>query len=317
MNFLSFAALLLAASTTAHAQGYPARPLRLIVPIAAGGGMDIVSRRVGQKLGDKLGQTVVIDNRAGGGGSIGVELAANATPDGYTLLMMSSSAVVFALLYQARYDLARDFAPLSQLTSQPYLIVVNPSLPIRSVAELIAYAKSNPGKLNYASSGIGSLTNLSGELFKASTGIEMTHVAYKTINAAFPDLLGGSIHLAFQSIVSVQGHIKANRLRPVAVTGAQRAKALPEVPTVAESGVPGFAVTQWFGVVAPARTPQPILERLNQEFVNVVQQPDVAARLAADGAEAVGSSPQEFAAHITSEREKWAKVIAQTGIRGE
>lgn len=296
---------------------FPNKSIRIILPIAAGGGMDMVGRAIGQKVAENIGQNVVIDNRPGGGGSIGVELASIATPDGYSLLLMSSSAVVYALLYPARYDLLRDFIPVSQLTSQPYLLVVNPSLPIRSVGELIEFAKANRGKLNYASSGIGSLTNLAGELFKSSTGTEITHVPYKTINAAFPDLLGGAIQMAFQSIVSVQAHIKANRLRPVAVTGSTRAKALPEIPTVAESGVKDFNVTQWFGVVAPARTPRPVVERLNKEFVDAVQRPELVARLAADGAEAAGTTSQNFGTHIRNERDKWARVIAQTGIRGE
>jgi tripartite-type tricarboxylate transporter receptor subunit TctC len=314
--------IVMLAGVSAHAAQpardmYPGRAVRLILPIAAGGGMDMVARAVGQKLSDNIGQTVVIDNRPGGGGSIGVELAANATPDGYTFLMMSSTAVVYALLYPARYDLLRDFVAVSQLTSQPYLLVVNPALPVKSVGELITYAKANPGKLNYASSGIGSLTNLTGELFKTSAGVSMTHVPYKTINAAFPDLLAGSIHLAFQSIVSVQAHVKAKRLRPLAVTGSARARALPETPTVAETGVKGFNVTQWFGVMAPARTPRAVVERLNKELIAAVQGPELAARLAADGAEAAGTTPEAFAAHVKSERDKWAKVIAQTGIRGE
>lgn len=296
---------------------FPSRSIRLILPIAAGGGMDMVGRAVGQKVADNLGQNIVIDNRPGGGGSIGIELASIATPDGYSLLMMSSTGVVYALLYPARYDLLRDFTPIAQLTSQPYLLVVNPSVPVRTVGELVAYAKAHRGKLNYASSGIGSLTNLAGELFKTSTGTDMTHVPYKTINAAFPDLLGGTIQLAFQSVVSVQAHLKSGRLRPIAVTGATRARALPEVPTVAEAGVKGFEVTQWFGVMAPARTPRAVVERLNREFVGAVQRPELATRLAADGAEAAGTAPQQFGAHIRAERDKWAAVIAQTGIKGE
>ena len=318
---LTFVVLIAASAGAIVAHGaeepYPNKSIRLILPIAPGGGMDMVARGLGQKLGDNLGQTIVIDNRAGGGGSIGVELAAHAAPNGYTLIMISSSAVIYQLLYRARYDLLRDFSPISQVTAQPYLMVVNPSLPIRSVTELIAFAKSNPGKLNYASSGNGSLTNLTGELFKAATAVQIIHVPYKTINAAFPDLFAGSIHMAFQSIVSVQAHIKANRLRPVAVTSSQRAKSMPEVPTVAESGVEGFAVTQWFGAVAPARTPRHIVERLHQGIVKVLQQPEVASRFETDGAEVVGSSPQQLAAHIKAERDKWEKVIKETGIRAD
>lgn len=296
---------------------YPVKPIRLIVPLAPGGGTDIVARGLALKLTDSLGQSIVVDNRPGGGGSLGAELAAQAAPDGYTLVMTSASNVIHPMMYRARFDLIRDFAPVSQVTSQPYVIVVHPSVPVKSVSELVAFAKSNPGKLNYASAGNGSLTHLTGELLKASTGIEMVHIPYKGAGTYFPDLFAGTVHLAFGSIISVQPHVRSKRLRPVAVTSAERAKLVPEVPTVAEAGVHGFAVTQWFGIFAPVRTPRPIVERLNQEIVKVLQQPEVAARLAADGAEAVGSSPQQFAAHVKAERDKWAKVIQEKGIRGD
>lgn len=296
---------------------YPNKPIRLIVPLAPGGGTDIVARALALKLTDNLGQNVVVDNRPGAGGSIGAELAAQAVPDGYTLIMTSASAVIRPLMYRARFDLVRDFAPVSQITTQPYVIVVNPSLPVKSVGELIAYAKSNPGKINYASAGSGSLTHLTGELLKATTGIDMVHVPYKGAGTYFPDLFSGTVHLAFGSIISVQPQIRAKRVRPLAVTSAERAKLVPEVPTVAEAGVRGFAVTQWFGVFAPARTEPPIVERLYREMVNALQQPELAARLAADGAEAVGSSPQQFAAHVKAERSKWAKIIEDTGVRGD
>jgi tripartite-type tricarboxylate transporter receptor subunit TctC len=311
---------LLAASlgvSVAHAQTYPTKPIRLIVPLAAGGGMDTVARGVGQKLGENLGQTIVVDNRGGGGGAIGAELAAQAAPDGHTLIMMSATAVIHQLMYKARYDVMRDFVPVSQVTTQPYVIVVHPSLPVKSVNDLVSYAKSNPGKLNYASSGNGSLIHLTGELFKITTGTQMVHIPYKGIGAAYPDLIAGNIQLTFASIISATPHIKSQRLRPVAVTGAQRAKSAPEIPTVAESGVRGFAVTQWYGIFAPARAPRAVVEKLNQEIVKVLLQPEVLSRLAADGAEAVGSSPQQFAGHIAAERDKWAKVIKQTGIRAD
>ncbi len=302
---------------TAGAQSYPTRPIRLIVPLAAGGAMDTVARGLGQKLGDSLGQTVVVDNRGGGGGSIGAELAMQAAPDGYTLIMMSATSVIHPLMYKARFDTTRDFAPVSQVTTQPYVIVVNPALPIRSVAELVAYAKSNPDKLNYASSSNGSLIHLTGELFKASTGTQMTHIPYKGIGAAYPDLIAGNIQLTFASIISAFPHIRSQRLRALAVTGATRAKASPELPTVAESGVPGFAVTQWYGVFGPGRTPRAIVDRLHPEIIKALQLPDLISRLTADGAETVGNSPQQLADHVRAEREKWAKVIKQTGIRGE
>lgn len=313
---LFFAAL--SAQTLAQGVGaYPARPIRLIVPLAAAGGMDTVARALALKLTDQLGQTVVVDNRGGGGGAIGAELAAGAPPDGYTLIMQSATAVIHPIMYKARYDILRDFTPVSQVTTQPYVIVVNPSVPVRTVSELIAHARSNPEKLNYASAGQGSLIHLTGELFKLATGIRMVHVPYKGIGAAYPDLLAGHVQLTFASIISGMPHIRAQRLRALAVTGAQRAKAAPELPTVAESGVQGFAVSQWYGVQAPAGAPPTLVERLHREIVKALQLPEVGARLAADGAEAVGSSPREFAAHIKAERDKWAKVIKQTGIRGD
>ncbi len=317
---LGVAVVLAVLGAQAQAQvtaSYPARPVRLIVPLAAGGGMDTVARAVAQKLTDQLGQTVVVDNRGGGGGSIGAELAASAPPDGYTMIMMSATSVIHPLMYKARYDTSRDFAPISQVTTQPYVIVVNNALPIKSVSELVAYAKTNPAKLNYASSGNGSLIHLTGELFKISTGTSMTHIPYKGIGAAYPDLIAGNIQLTFASIISAMPHIRAQRIRALAVTGARRAKAAAELPTVAETGVRGFAVSNWYGVLLPARAPRAIVERLHDEIVKALPQPEVGARLAADGAEPVGSMPKEFAAHIRDEREKWAKVIKQTGIKGD
>lgn len=296
---------------------YPARPVRLIVPLAAGGGMDTVARAVSQKLTEQLGQTVVVDNRGGGGGSIGAELAASAPPDGYTLIMMSATSVIHPLMYKSRYDTTRDFATISQVTSQPYVIVVNNALPIKSVGELVAYAKANPAKLNFASSGNGSLIHLTGELFKIATGTNLTHIPYKGIGAAYPDLIAGNIQLTFASIISALPHIRAQRIRALAVTGSRRAKAAAELPTAAEAGVKGFAVSQWYGVFAPAHTPRAVVERLHNEIVKALPQPEVGARLAADGAEPVGSTPREFATHVREEREKWAKVIKQTGIKGE
>jgi tripartite-type tricarboxylate transporter receptor subunit TctC len=298
-------------------QPYPSKPIRLIVPLAPAGGMDTIARGIALKLTDSLGQTVVVDNRGGGGGSIGAELVAHAAPDGYTLLMMSATGVIHTIMYKAQYDAVRDFAAVSQVTTQPYVIVVTLSIPPKSVTELVAYAKSNPGKLSYSSSGNGSLIHLTGELFKSVTGIDMVHIPYKGIAASYPDLIAGQIQLTFASIISALPMIRAQRLRALAVTSAQRAKALSELPTVAESGVPGFAVTQWYGVQAPAGTPRPIVERLNREIVRTLQLADVLSRLANDGAEAAGSTPQQFADHIKTEHAKWARIIKQAGIRGE
>ena len=314
-------ALLLAVAAQVHAQGgaqtYPARPIRLIVPLAAGGGMDTVARGVALKLTESLGQTVVVDNRGGGGGSIGAELAASAPPDGYTLIMMSATSVIHPLMYKSRYDTSRDFAPISQVTTQPYVIVVNPKLPIQNVNELVAYAKADPDKLNYGSAGQGTLIHLATELFKIVTGTRMVHVPYKGIGAAYPDLIAGNIQVIFASIISAQPHVRAQRIRALAVTGAKRALSSPELPTGAEAGVKGFAVTQWYGVFTPARTPRTIVERLHQEIIKVLQQPEVTARLAADGAEPVGSTPQQLDAHVRAERDRWSNVIKDAGIRGD
>ena len=314
----SFIALALGAPTlAAHAQNYPNKPIRLIVPLVAGGGMDTIARGIGLRLGASLGQPVVVDNRGGGGGAIGAELAAHAAPDGYTLLMMSATAVIHPLMYPAQYDAVRDFAAISQVTTQPYVIVVNPAIPVKSVTELVAYAKANPGNLNYGSAGNGSLIHLASELFKTMTGIRMTHVPYKGIGAAYPDLIGGQIQLIVASIISALPQIRSQRLTALAVTGARRAPALPELPTVAESGVPGYAVSQWYGVQAPAGTAHNIVVRLNREIVTTLQLADVLAHLASDGAEAAGSTPQQFAAHIKAEREKWARVIRQAAIHAD
>ena len=317
MTFARAALVCASAVCNIAAAAYPERPLRLIVPLAANGGMDTVARGIAVRLTESLGQSVVVDNRGGGGGSIAAEIAAHAAADGYTLIMVSASSVIHPLMYQARYDVVRDFAPVSQVTSQPYIIVVHPALPVKSVAELIAYGKANPDKLNYASAGNGSLIHLTGELFKSITGIPMAHIPYKGIGAAYPDLIGGQIQLTFASIISGLPQVRAQRLRALAVTGARRSKSVPEVPTVAESGVAGFAVTQWYAVLAPARTPQAIVDQLNSEIARALLLPDVIARLATDGADAAGGTPQQLAAHIKSERDKWARVMKTAGIRGD
>ena len=289
-----------------------------MIPLAAGGGMDTIARGIAQKLTDSLGQSVVVDNRGGGGGAIAAELVARSAPDGHTIIMLSSTSVIHPIMYKgARYDVLSDFATVSQCTTQPYIIVVHPALPIKSVAELIAYSKANPNKLNYASSGSGSLIHLTGELFKLATGAVMVHVPYKGIGAAYPDLIAGQIQLTFASIISGLPQVRALRLRALAVTGATRTKSAPDVPTVIEAGVPNFAVMNWYGILVPAGTPRAIVERLHRETVKVLQQPEVIARIEHDGAEAVGGTPQQFTAHIKAETEKWARVVKQAGIRGE
>jgi tripartite-type tricarboxylate transporter receptor subunit TctC len=316
----ALAAMALAAvCSDAPAQaGYPQRPVRLIVPLAAGGAMDTITRALAIKLTDSLGQGVVVDNRGGGGGAVGAELAAAAPPDGYTLLMMSASAVIRPLMYDGtRYDIARDFTAISQVTAQPYVLTVNPAVPAKSMQELVAYAKANPGRLNYASSGQGSIIHLTSELFNRTAGIRTVHVPYKGIGAAYPDILSNNVQMVFASIVSVFPHLKAQRLRALAITGPARAKGLPDVPTASEAGAKGFVVTNWYGLVAPARTPASIVERLNHEVVKVVHHPDLAQRYAADGAEGVGSTPRQFGAHVKAENEKWGRLIRETGIKGD
>ena len=315
-KFLLATSALLFAGTTAAA-AYPERPIRLIVPLAANGAMDTVARSLAIKLSEGLGQTVVVDNRGGGGGSVGAELVRYAAPDGYTLIMMSASSVIHPLMYKADYDAVRDFAAVTQVTSQPFLVVVNPAVPVKTLSELIAYAKANPNKLNYASAGNGSLIHLTGELFKSVTATEMTHIPYKGIGAAYPDLIGGQVQLSFASIISAMPQVRANRLRALAVTGPKRAKPLPDIPTATETGVKGFAVTQWYGVQVPAKTPQSIIERLNREIHKALDNPGVLARLIDDGAEALPGTPQQFRDHLLAERSKWAGVIKQAKIKGD
>jgi tripartite-type tricarboxylate transporter receptor subunit TctC len=316
---VALAAVLAGAPALACAQtAYPQRPVRVIVPLAAGGAMDTVTRALAQKLTESMGQSFVVDNRGGGGGAVGAELAAAAPADGYTLLMMSSSAVIRPLMYDgSRYNIARDFVAISQVTSQPYVLTVHPAVPAKSMQELVSYAKTNPGKINYASSGQGSIIHLTTELFNRAVAIKTVHVPYKGIGAAYPDLLANNVQMVFASIVSVLPHLKTQRLRALAISGPARSKIVPDVPTVAEAGAKGFSVTNWYGLVAPTRTPQPILERLNRETVKVVHHPDLAQRYAADGADGVGSTAQQFAAHIKAENEKWGRLIRETGIKGD
>jgi tripartite-type tricarboxylate transporter receptor subunit TctC len=318
MSARFFCGVLVAALALAvQAQQYPAKPIRLIIPTAAAGGPDTIGRAIGQKLSDNFGQTVVVDNRAGASGAIAMEVGKLAAPDGYTLNVFSVSQVIRPLLFRVPYDLERDFAPISQLSAQSYVLMTTPSLPVKSVSELLAHARANPGKLNFASVGQGSQIHLMTELFCTMTKIQVVHVPYKGIAAAYPELFAGNIHFTFAGIISAQPHIKAQRVRALAVSGPARIKALPELPTVAEAGVSGFAVTQWYGLLAPAGTPRATVEFLNKEVRRALQQPDVAGRIAAEGSEAVGGTPQQLAAQIRVERAKWAKVIKEAGIKGE
>lgn len=299
-----------------HPQNYPNRPARVIVPLAAGGGMDTVARGLAQKLGDTFGQTFVVDNRPGAGSLVGLEILANAAPDGYTLMMISATTVVHPILYKSRFDMVRDFTPVSQVTAQGYVLVVHPTIPAKSAAELVEYARANSGKLNYSSSGIGSPIHMSTELFQIATGTRMIHIPYKGMGAAYVDLLAGRIQLSFATIISSLSHVTAGRLRALAVTPAKRAPALPDVPTLGEAGVP-VVVLNWYGLIAPAGTPKAVVDRISAETAKAMQSPDMMKRLLAEGSEAVGGTPQAFAAHIRAEHNLWAKVIKHAGIRGE
>ena len=309
------AVLFLAGS--AGAQGYPVRPLRFIVPFPPGGGNDIMARVVGQKLTESFGVQVVIDNRAGAGGNIGAETAAHAVPDGYTLFLggVGSHGINPAIQAKLPYDPVRDFAPVSLIASAPLLAVVHPSVPAKSIGDLIKLARARPGQLNFASSGVGTIGHLSAELLNAMAGIRIEHVPYKGTGPALTDLLGGQVQLMFNSAVSMLPQVRTGKLRALAVTSAKRLAALPEMPTVAESGVPGYEAASWYGVFVPAGTARPTIEKLSGEVVRITRAPDVRERLLADGAEPAGMSPAEFAAFIQRELARWAKVVREAGIK--
>jgi tripartite-type tricarboxylate transporter receptor subunit TctC len=315
LKVLALLCALLAPAT--HAQQYPSRPLRVLVPLAPGGGMDAVTRALAQSFTDSLGQTVVVDNRPGAGSQVALEILSDAAPDGHTLMMLSATTVIYPLLYQSRFDIVRDFAPVSQVTAQGYALVVHPSLPAKSVLELVKHARANPGKLNYSSSGIGSPIHMTTELFQIATGTQMIHIPYKGMGAAYADLVGGRIDLSFATIISSQPHIRSGRLRVLAVSPPKRAPALPDTPTLIEAGVPGVAVVNWYGLVAPKGTPKAVLNRVSAETIKAARTPEFSKRLVADGSEGVGTTPAEFSAHIRAESDQWRRVIKQAGIRGQ
>ena len=308
-------ALLLALPLQALAQ-YPQRAIKLMVPFPPAGATDVVGRIVAQKLSEQLGQSVVVENRPGAGGSIGSDLVAKSPPDGYTILMATSSThSIGPALQKLPYDPIKDFAAITHVADIPNVLVVSPKLPVSNVKELVAYAKANPGKLNYASSGVGTIIHLNAELFKMLTGTDIVHVPYKGSALSIPDLASGSVSMLFDSLASVMPHIKAGNVKPLAVNARARVPLLPDVPTLAEAGLPAFDRYTWFGMFAPAGTPPDIVRRLQSEVVMALKAPDLRARFDAVGAEPVGSTSEQFVERIKSDGVRWAEVIRKADVK--
>lgn len=310
--------LVLPAQAQLPSSTYPERPVRIIVPYAAGGAADSVARLVGQKMSEALGQAVVIENRAGADGNIGAEFVARSAPDGYTLLMGDVGNLTMgpAIRRSVPYDAVRDFAPITQLVAAPNILAVHPSVPATNFQEFVAYAKAHPRKLSYASSGTGGSAHLAGELLKRAAGIDMVHVPYKGASAAITDVLRGEVPVMFGLSV-VLPQVRDGKLRALATTGTNRLAVLPDVPTVAELGYRGFEATAWYGLLAPAGTPSPIVTRLHQVAVQALQSAEVRQKLEAAGNELIGNSPEEFAAYIKSEKAKWSDLVTAAGIKAE
>ena len=293
------------------------KPVRFIVGFAPGGTNDILARALAPKLSESLGQSVVIENRPGASTAIATELVARSVPDGYTLLLNAPGHATNPALIRLAFDPVRDFAFITLVAESQNLVLVHPSLPVHSVKDLIALSKQRPGEINYASAGVGTTANLSAELFQYMTGVRWLHVPYKGSGPGLMALLTGEASLYFANIPTAFSHLKAGRLRPIATSGPKRTPIAPDIPTVAESGVPGFAVTSWFGVAAPARTPRPIVDRLNSEIVRALNAPDLRERLKTMGADPVGNTPEQYTEYVQNEIAKWAKVIKAAGIKGE
>ena len=302
-----------------HAQDYPVRPIRLIVPWPPGGGVDIAARTIGPKISENLGQPVVVDNRAGAAGMIGTELAARAPADGYTILLGAAgpNAILPLLMPKAPYDALKDFAEVSLFANTLYVMVVNPRLPANSIKELVALAKAKPGQLTIGSSGTATPAHISGELFRVAAAINLVPVFYKGAAAPVIEVMGGQITMAIETISPILPHVKAGKLKALGVTASRRSTQLPDVPTIAESGYPGFEVVNWYGVLAPAGTPRNVITRLNREITRIVKLPDVRDRLTSFGLEVVDSTPEEYAAFRKSDLMKWAKIIKDTNLRSD
>jgi len=300
------------------AQQYPVRPIRLIVPFPPGGGTDTMARVVAPKLSEYLGQQVVPENRGGAGANIGAELAAKSPPDGYTVMLATITNAIGATLYtRLNYDLARDFAPITQLATTPHILVVHPSVPVKSVKEFTAFTRARPGELTYSSSGSGSSAHLAGELYSSLTGTKMVHVPYKGGGPSMIALVGGEVSLCFATMPSAVGYVRAGRLRGIAVTTEKRSPSMPDLPTIAETGIKGYEAGSWYGLSAPAGTSKDIIARLHAETVKVMALPDVKERLFNAGFEVVTSNPEQFAAFTRSEIQKWGKLVRATGLKIE
>ena len=301
------------------AQSYPAKPIRFVVPYPAGGPLDTVARLLGQKVSESVKQPVVVENRPGAGGNIGADHVAKSSPDGYTLLMgaVATHAINPSLYRQSPYDPVRDFVAVTMIASTPNVLVVHPSVPASNVREFIAYAKANPGKLNFGSGSTGSAGHLAGELFKTMAGVDMAHIPYKGAAPAMQDLIAGRLQLMFDNLASANAQVKAEKVKALAVTTARRSTLAPELPTVAESGLPGFDISTWIGLSVPARTPPDVVMRLHAEFTRALSSPEVRERIVNLGAEAVGNRPDEFAQFIRAEAEKYARVIKASGATAD
>jgi tripartite-type tricarboxylate transporter receptor subunit TctC len=297
------------------APGYPNKPIRFIVPFSPGAGTDTTARTIGQKLGDKWGQQAVVENRTGAGGAIGVDLTAKANPDGYTICLISASnSVNSATNPSLPYDLTRDLQGIAQATSLFYVLYIHPNVPAKTVKELIAHAKANPGKLNFGSSGNGTLQHFSGEMFNHQAGVKIVHVPYKGTAAVIPAMLSGEVQVGFGSLIGTRSQIQAQRVRPIAITSKKRSPAV-DLPTLAESGLPNYEVDQWYGVITSSKVPKGIVTKLNAAIVEALKEPEVVKRLASDGSTPVGSSPEQFNAHIRSEIAKWKKLVKEANLQ--
>ncbi len=300
------------------ADSYPVKPVRLVTPFPPGGGTDILARALAPRMSESLGGSVIVENRSGAGGLVGIEAVARATPDGYTLLLVSGSLTIIPSLFpNVRYDPVKDFTPVTLATRQPYIAVVHPSLPAKNIRELIALARARPGQVTYASAGSGGAGHLGMELLKTMVKVNIVHIPYKGSGPALIDVLGGHVSLMFASAPSAMPHIKTGRLRALAMTGSQQSAAVPGVPTIAESGLPGFETYGWYGVLAPAGTAPPIIARVHGAIIKAMAAPEVMERIVADGSEAVAGTPEQFADYIKRDIPKWAKVIKESGARAD